>query len=408
MDLTKPIDITAITELRTNHENLLVTIDSDAAGDILKHFTPMPGIKDSIILGRTTIGSVSHKYTGQFIGQNSKGEIVPRRLTVYPCVMEMEDEPERYRRQYWTEVKGGLDPNKHPFELWLLNFGIKSASQDLYDCLLTAKKNDSSEAKDLKDSFDGPWTILEDEITAGNISTAKGNLYETGELTRANIGTKLLAMWRAMPDTFRRQNVKMYISNDLGDMYDDWLTDQGVLVMGSGAEEAGQKYLKDTQKRVELVRLGGLPSGCQFVVLTMKDNIRYGYDSESDLRSLKPFNAGNPYKFTAAGKYVLGFQFVTLDKHVLCVNDQPVTPEDDEEEEEETKYTVTLTVNDESMGSVTGGGEYTSGATATIKATPKEGYVFVKWSDNDTNATRTITVSDNVTLTATFEADAES
>ena len=62
-------------------------------------------------------------------------------------------------------------------------------------------------------------------------------------------------------------------------------------------------------------------------------------------------------------------------------------------------YTVTLTAEN---GTVTGAGEYQHGQTANIAATPAEGYHFVKWSDGNTEATRTIVVTDNVTLTAEF------
>ena len=68
-----------------------------------------------------------------------------------------------------------------------------------------------------------------------------------------------------------------------------------------------------------------------------------------------------------------------------------------------TKYTVTLAASPEAGGTVTGGGTVDAGESLTIKATAAEGYTFVKWSDNDTNAERTYTPSANVTLTATFE-----
>ena len=125
MNLESPIDIQAVIGAVKKHRDLLVTLRSQEAGDILQHFTPISGVKDSITLGRTTLGKISHKYTGKFIGQVSNGKVVPRTLKVYPCVMEMDDEPERYRRTYITEVDGGLDPNKHPFEIWLINYGIK-------------------------------------------------------------------------------------------------------------------------------------------------------------------------------------------------------------------------------------------------------------------------------------------
>lgn len=65
----------------------------------------------------------------------------------------------------------------------------------------------------------------------------------------------------------------------------------------------------------------------------------------------------------------------------------------------------TLTVTAGTGGTVSGGGTYNYGATATLKATPSAGYHFVKWSDGNTNASRTVTVTGNATYTATFEQD---
>ena len=67
-------------------------------------------------------------------------------------------------------------------------------------------------------------------------------------------------------------------------------------------------------------------------------------------------------------------------------------------------YTVTAVSGDPTMGSVSGGGTYNSGATATLTATPNSGYRFVRWQDNNTQNPRTVTVTANATYTATFEA----
>lgn len=68
------------------------------------------------------------------------------------------------------------------------------------------------------------------------------------------------------------------------------------------------------------------------------------------------------------------------------------------------KYTVTATVNDEKMGKVTGTGEYVENSTATIKAVANPGYEFVKWEDSSTANPRTITVTANTEVAATFQA----
>ena len=65
----------------------------------------------------------------------------------------------------------------------------------------------------------------------------------------------------------------------------------------------------------------------------------------------------------------------------------------------------TLTVIAGTGGTVSGGGSYNYGATVTLKATPSAGYHFVKWSDGNTNASRTVIVTGNATYTATFKQD---
>ena len=65
----------------------------------------------------------------------------------------------------------------------------------------------------------------------------------------------------------------------------------------------------------------------------------------------------------------------------------------------------TLTVTAGTGGTASGSGTYNYGETATLKATPSAGYHFVKWSDGNTNASRTVIVTGNATYTATFEQD---
>lgn len=65
-----------------------------------------------------------------------------------------------------------------------------------------------------------------------------------------------------------------------------------------------------------------------------------------------------------------------------------------------------LIVNSSVGGTVTGGGIYDYGTKVTLKATPSEGYHFVKWSDGDTNPTRTVIVTRSYTYVAVFAQDA--
>lgn len=65
-------------------------------------------------------------------------------------------------------------------------------------------------------------------------------------------------------------------------------------------------------------------------------------------------------------------------------------------------YEVTLSASPVEGGTVTGGGVKEENSRGTISAMPNSGYAFEKWSDGDTNASRTIIWDRNKELTAYF------
>lgn len=68
------------------------------------------------------------------------------------------------------------------------------------------------------------------------------------------------------------------------------------------------------------------------------------------------------------------------------------------------KFTIALTSNDEAKGTATGGGTYNKGTKIVLKATPaKAAYMFVKWSDGNTDNPREVTALENVELVAIFD-----
>lgn len=67
-----------------------------------------------------------------------------------------------------------------------------------------------------------------------------------------------------------------------------------------------------------------------------------------------------------------------------------------------TYYTVTAMSVDDGMGTVTGGGNYREGDTATLTATANEGFYFVGWNDGDTLPVRQITVTSDTMFLAYF------
>ena len=71
-------------------------------------------------------------------------------------------------------------------------------------------------------------------------------------------------------------------------------------------------------------------------------------------------------------------------------------------------YTIAVSANPSSGGTVSGGGTYQQGQSCTVTALANTGYTFLRWTENgsqvSTNANYTFTVSGNRTLVAQFQA----
>ncbi len=66
-------------------------------------------------------------------------------------------------------------------------------------------------------------------------------------------------------------------------------------------------------------------------------------------------------------------------------------------------FELKVTSNNTDFGTVTGSGTFAYGSTHQITATAKDCYRFVKWSDGDTNPSRSVVITDNET-TNTYQA----
>ena len=91
---------------------------------------------------------------------------------------------------------------------------------------------------------------------------------------------------------------------------------------------------------------------------------------------------------------------------IVITQDTIITATFVEDIPEPTYYTLTL--NKEGQGTVTvtpQQDQYEAGTTVTLKATPAEGWLFKQWEDGTTNATRTLTMTEDKTVTATFVED---
>ena len=133
-----------------------------------------------------------------------------------------------------------------------------------------------------------------------------------------------------------------------------------------------------------------------------KLNVTVGESSFGDQKSLT--NSATDYTFegTAEGEIIVKLSQSSA-KKALYIKSISVTYVV-EENPDAVKYSVTTNVNDPAMGKVIGAGEYEEGKTATLTAVPNPAYKFVNWSNGSTDNPLKITVTEDVEVTANFEA----
>jgi len=93
------------------------------------------------------------------------------------------------------------------------------------------------------------------------------------------------------------------------------------------------------------------------------------------------------------------FVWAQIKNGVVVVPDVEVT------EPSVTMYTLSVSSNNEDQGTIDASvnKSYASGTEVEIKATPKAGFAFDHWNDNTGGATRTVTMTSDLTLTAYFK-----
>lgn len=69
-----------------------------------------------------------------------------------------------------------------------------------------------------------------------------------------------------------------------------------------------------------------------------------------------------------------------------------------------TYFNMSLAVSPVGGGTVTGAGSFVAGSSVPISAAAASGYRFLQWSDGNMNASRSVVLNENTTLTAQFES----
>lgn len=185
----------------------------------------------------------------------------------------------------------------------------KSLSFHLNEAIWSGVRNDSGTAT--KDLFNGFDTITSKEITAGNLSAAKGNyLKMTEKITKANACDVLKDILFNLDPHLREQQLYCYCSQELADMYNEsyQLTHGGLPYN----QRYQQNAVEGSDGKLILVPLAN-KTGSKFLHITPKSNMLYGYDTMSDEASLLVKEYA-PFVLTYIATMFFGVQFESIDK----------------------------------------------------------------------------------------------
>ena len=188
---------------------------------------------------------------------------------------------------------------------------LKSLGESLHNVLFTAKRN--AEGDTSADLFNGFITIADAEVTAENISEAKGNLLKiTTGFSEADALDVAKSIERKAHPVLRATEKFLYCSP-----YNDaYMLTHGGIVYNKKFEQA---VVEGSNNKTTLAPLTCLAGSSKFF-LAPKSNMLYGYDSLSDQERIQ-VDRFKPFMLTLSAAMFFGVQFYSIDPRMLLMVD---------------------------------------------------------------------------------------
>lgn len=193
---------------------------------------------------------------------------------------------------------------------------LKSLGESLHNVLFTAKRK--AEGDTSADLFNGFITIADAEVTAENISEAKGNLLKiTTGFSEADALDVAKSIERKAHPVLRATEKFLYCSPEFADAYNDaYMLTHGGIVYNKKFEQA---VVEGSNNKTTLAPLTCLAGSSKFF-LAPKSNMLYGYDSLSDQERIQ-VDRFKPFMLTLSAAMFFGVQFYSIDPRMLLMVD---------------------------------------------------------------------------------------
>lgn len=191
----------------------------------------------------------------------------------------------------------------------VLSLIAKNLSEHLNDAIWNGVRN--ANGTTTKDLFNGFDTITQSEITAGEISAAKGNYMKLSEeISSANAVDVAKEILFSLDPRLRSQDLYIYCSQDFVDKYNE-----GYLLTHGGIPyntQYGQQSVEGSNGKMKFVPLYN-KANSKFMHVTTKSNMLVGFDQMGDVENVM-VKEYEPFILTYIATMFFGVQFESLDK----------------------------------------------------------------------------------------------
>lgn len=285
----------------------------------LQHMSLRTGIRYKETVGELS-GSIEMGPYDETRVNESNVKITGRELeTFFGSVWEKFSPNSVYQSIYGDSIVMGEGLKNVPVAKAVLAFLMKKLSQSLNKNIWGAVRNPAGTTT--ADLFNGFDTITQAEITAGNIATAKGNLFEFAEaIDTTNAVDQLKAYFRAASDELQGDGdeaikLKMFIPKSVYNAYvDDYQMTVGAVPYN---KEFKKTFLEGSDDLCELVALPN-KKGSPFLHLTPKKNMLVGVDQSSDTEKIT-IEKHEPFRLDFVAAMFFGTQFESISPERLLV-----------------------------------------------------------------------------------------
>ena len=286
------------------------------AAKTLQYMTPVPGIRYKLALPTIEGKGQYAPYKADRKAAEST-TIGFRELETQLGNLRIDFEPNLYARMVLGRAAPTLGDGQAqaPTVKHVIASVMQDVDQNLNYALFDAVYNPAGNTT--KDMFNGWGTILNSEISQGNITEDKGNLLkiQKSSITAASAVDIAKEIDRSCHPTLRDRDKYLFCDPDFADKYND-----GYLLTHSGIAyntKFNQFYVEGSNNKTTIVPLDCL-AGTDKYIVTTKSNMLYGFDTMSDETrfEIKRFQ---PWVLTIAAAMFFGTQFYSIDQRFLKV-----------------------------------------------------------------------------------------